>query len=443
MQNLYLQIKGVLYIIMSTYNNTKGSIIFYGAGQNAIRNLKKWEMEGLVPVCFVDSDIEKHNTCFCDTQYKILPLLEAISKYPDFCLYITLVPSNVNTIVSMLRGLGVPKERIFYCENVEYRRGCDYINRFLQITISPDKLYFRSCCYQSKPYLYTGNERGGIKDSYLSFVEYRYDLIRKLKDNIPCECDGCVALRWDYWQKEININTLTMDGGFKGERCNVKCSYCHAESSQEASLLDSSWSYTDVLNEIAAYLPQNLTLSPSASEFTISPHKSEIFEIMNEKQWSGDFLSSGLLFETSIANMMRASRASMHISVDAGTRETFAKVKGFDYWDKLNQNIKRYAETGGELSLKYIFLEDINDNLADVDGFIELAQKYVKKIYISIDTNKTRSGTPLTNNMRNMMARFVSLASEKGLKCFVVWDRFNGNSELVNVMKEILPKARG
>jgi len=40
-------------------------IIFYGAGEYAEQNLKKWEESGFFPVCFTDSN---H---YCPKQFKI------------------------------------------------------------------------------------------------------------------------------------------------------------------------------------------------------------------------------------------------------------------------------------------------------------------------------------------------------------------------------------
>ena len=62
-------------------------IMFYGAGRYAADNLERWLSEGLIPVCFIDADEEKHNALFpFDSNYKgakfeILSLSEAIKKY--------------------------------------------------------------------------------------------------------------------------------------------------------------------------------------------------------------------------------------------------------------------------------------------------------------------------------------------------------------------------
>lgn len=91
------------------------SIIFYGAGQNAQEKIDHWVEQGLKPVCFADGDINKQYTYF--NQWEILPLLDAIKKYPDYVLYCTQNPANLAEVRNYLRKLGIPSDRIKTCEN--------------------------------------------------------------------------------------------------------------------------------------------------------------------------------------------------------------------------------------------------------------------------------------------------------------------------------------
>ena len=94
--------------------------IFYGAGGNAEHGLEKWLGWGLKPVCFADVDAAKHHTLFLG-KYQILPLLEAVQSYPDYTLYMTAAPENVQNVYLYLLGVGVPRERIKVLEQMEPR----------------------------------------------------------------------------------------------------------------------------------------------------------------------------------------------------------------------------------------------------------------------------------------------------------------------------------
>lgn len=90
------------------------SIIFYGAGQNAHEKISYWIKQGLEPVCFADGDVKKQYTYF--DKWEILPLLEAISRYPDYEIYCTQTSACLGEVYNYLIKIGVPKERIKMCE---------------------------------------------------------------------------------------------------------------------------------------------------------------------------------------------------------------------------------------------------------------------------------------------------------------------------------------
>ncbi|MCL2633259.1 MAG: aldo/keto reductase [Oscillospiraceae bacterium] len=90
-----------------------GEVILYGAGVNAALMLKAWKSQGLHAVCFADADNAKHYTRFNETCYEILPPLEAISHYPNACIYIALAQNNFRSAVKYLIEIGFPEERIF------------------------------------------------------------------------------------------------------------------------------------------------------------------------------------------------------------------------------------------------------------------------------------------------------------------------------------------
>jgi len=93
-------------------------VIFYGIGGNARLNIGRWISLGLEPVCFVDMDTTKHHTMYTlpnDKKIEILPLIEAIEKYPDYKLYLTQVKTSHTSIIGALTEMGIPIQRIKLC----------------------------------------------------------------------------------------------------------------------------------------------------------------------------------------------------------------------------------------------------------------------------------------------------------------------------------------
>ncbi|MCI8536581.1 MAG: hypothetical protein HFG68_13655 [Hungatella sp.] len=110
------------------------SIIFYGAGRNACEKFETWISKGLAPVCFADADIKKHHTPFVN-DIMILPLMEAIEKYPDYELFCTQSSENLYDIKNFLLSIGIPRDKIKFCETIDTPRHSrfpiNYILRFI------------------------------------------------------------------------------------------------------------------------------------------------------------------------------------------------------------------------------------------------------------------------------------------------------------------------
>lgn len=109
------------------------SVIFYGAGRNACENWERWVKQGLEPVCFVDADIKKQHTFF--EKWEILPLLEAVGRYPDYIIYCTQIAANLGAVQRYLLGAGIPAEKIRFCDDALAQDQC-YANT----------LYPQLCC---------------------------------------------------------------------------------------------------------------------------------------------------------------------------------------------------------------------------------------------------------------------------------------------------------
>jgi len=89
-----------------------------------------------------------------------------------------------------------------------------------------------------------------------------------------------------------------------------------------------------------------------------------------------------------------------------------------------------------------VYIEGINDNHNEIDGFIDLATRVTKHIIVSIDGSidgyKARSNISLFDKCRMMMEYFVNNAKKHNLYCGVSWEYFNENPELVSLMENLL-----
>ena len=88
---------------------------------------------------------------------------------------------------------------------------------------------------------------------------------------------------------------------------------------------------------------------------------------------------------------MTESLVRINVSLDAGTAETFAKIKQVDCFDKVVTNLRLYSRDGGGIDLKYILMDGINLGKQDLDGFLDIAKEVSAAVIISCDSRKCES----------------------------------------------------
>ena len=81
----------------------------------------------------------------------------------------------------------------------------------------------------------------------------------------------------------------------------------------------------------------------------------------------------------------------MSISIDSGCQETYKLIKGEDCFNRVIENIKKYAQAGIKITCKYIIVKNINDNIEEIKKFCEVVNNinsnlsYKNKLRIMLD----------------------------------------------------------
>ena len=70
----------------------------------------------------------------------------------------------------------------------------------------------------------------------------------------------------------------------------------------------------------------------------------------------------------------RKDGSFLNVSVDAGTRETYREVKGLDAYDRVLSHIRRYAQEGAVIEIKYILMPE-NCDRENIDGFLAFCKE--------------------------------------------------------------------
>ena len=374
--------------------------IFYGAGHYAKEVMKSMLNLGIVPVCFADRDISKHYTefqvSFSEGQergVKVLPIDEALKIHPTAKVFITVEPESFQSVYNYLVEKGVPVARI---------KGpplhCILIGNY--ITITDDDLF--TCAQKRAPIRLSRS--GDIRKDLEAYSTLCTALANDLKEGKPTACSGCQRLHAGSAKEDIDIKYLNLA---LTSICNFKCCYC-------IYCPDSDLSY-EVLEILQHFIEEKDIeyVHLTSGEITIQEYKEQIIEILRKNKLNGLLYTNASVFMGEIQGLLRDTAFMLNISLDAGTKETYARVKKVDCFETVLHNIAQYASVADahQICLKYIVLEGINIDNSNIDSFIDIAAKFRASVSISHDMFETF--TPESDSVYSAISRIVRHCIDK------------------------------
>jgi molybdenum cofactor biosynthesis enzyme MoaA len=275
------------------------------------------------------------------------------------------------------------------------------------------------CTISLKPcshWRYNANDGTTITGDWEADYAQYIDTINRLKTALPsgeaCGCDGCAEAQYGLWQRAFAPRLFALHDSIKGERCNCRCVYCDLTKSG-GNTRDGAFTAVELLNGLGAFFPPKTMFYYAPAELTVSPYKREIYDYIRKHDWEFSVLkTSGILYDEEIAAFMQGG-GRINCSLDSGTRESYARVKGVDCFDGVVANMKRYRAAGAKIELKYILLEKLNDGREDADGFVRIAAETADQIILTVDMNTLKTG--ISGSMWAGLEYLAAKAKETGL----------------------------
>ena len=125
-------------------------------------------------------------------------------------------------------------------------------------------------------------------------------------------------------------------------------------------------------------------------EPTILPDFAKYLGVADKYGWNMTISTSGILFSDYILQGLKQGVYSIHISPDAGTEETYYKIKGQRAYKRVWKNIGEYCKFSDSVFVRYI-LSSMNSSKEEVDAFVNMCMKnHVKNVVISAEHEAAR-----------------------------------------------------
>lgn len=256
--------------------------------------------------------------------------------------------------------------------------------------------------------------------------KWRSETIELLRNGEKTSCYGCSALRYGLYSKKPKILILGVGPNFAGgTKCNCNCFYCNQNSviREQTNQVLSNYD----IHKIAAEMYKDLENTILASgEPSIIPDVDKLFFLINEKGWSVNFNTNGIVYSDFIAESLAKNKQSfIAVALDSGTSETYKKVKRVDKFHTVVENLHKYKDKGCQIFLKYILCPGYNDNLNDISEFIKIVKSLdIKHVTLSqnlsgfVDGKRHEVDPNMSESMFALFAYMIARLQEEG----IYWD---------------------
>jgi wyosine [tRNA(Phe)-imidazoG37] synthetase (radical SAM superfamily) len=388
--------------------------IFYGiyGVENISDKLKKWVGAIGEPDVFCERDelVARYQPKLLD-KYDVITIDEALKRYPEALVWITWAhPAHIPNMLAKK----IPPERIRFLEaDLEYRKGCGCLGKFMLY----GEKFFAPCSVINR--MAKVRTYGTVRQRVEQWHQFVTKLIEANQVGANNKCKGCHQMYEAFWPKTVKLSQISFATSNRGDVCNFRCTYCltskNLEAIKELGEGITAYEMLQELAEIPELDTEELTIRFANGEFCAHKYCNEMLDVFLKTKWKFDLVSNCSLYREKLHNLIEAGRVvSIITSPDAGTRETFKKIKQVDMFDKVVENLRKYPIEKTRLAMKYIFLEGINDNEVDVDGFYDLAKEIGATIMFSADYLK-----PYTEKMKELSIRIMDKAKADGVKITV------------------------
>lgn len=276
------------------------------------------------------------------------------------------------------------------------------------------------CCHctrmpYSPPLLY---KDGVIKK--FNFINYlkQIDNIMSSNQNSIKTCQGCRFLKKQIvpdFPYERNIKFFTINHFTK---CNSNCVYCAIGR----KTMDINYKLLPILKDMVKQkmINSSCLFNWGGGEPTICSEFEQIADFLHKNNLRQAINSSGIEFSQTILEGLKDYSMSIQISPDSGTQETYFKIKRQNNFNKVWENIKKYAQYPDMLFVKYIFFS-MSANENDVKCFIEKCKNCgVKNIVIDAESNSVSNPRSpfgrITSEIIDLAVLMKKLAIENNIK---------------------------
>ncbi len=236
-------------------------------------------------------------------------------------------------------------------------------------------------------------------------------------------CKGCYNLETVDWDENKYISHINFN---HWKNCNSRCIYCYTRNMVYPQHNNIYESIKKLVN--SEYFKEGGEITFQGGEPTILEEFDDLVDLFIQKNTKMRVHSSGIHFSYKAAHGIHTGLLTIVISIDAGTPETYYKIKNVRSFNKVCENIKEYAkrlhETNkGHLKVKYIIVPGINDSVEEIDKWFDIVtESKVKDVIVDVEYSYARQNLNSISEHVYLLMDYIKYRAEKAGITFDTYD---------------------
>lgn len=332
---------------------------------------------------------------------EVVPHLYFLNNPSDFILNTPLLNDLLNRLTPIVYANVKIKEHEYW--------SCDHLES--TVVVLPEQIAF--CCYP----IPTGLKRPAMVENVVYNETFNFDaslyknkkkqITEQNQTNVP-HCKDCSYLKLADWSKNQKIKIVRLAPSYK---CNFACTYCPQPHEQARTLFP-----LNIIEQLKNQdlLDENFLFTLSGGEPALLENFAEACSFAIENKYRVVVASNGTVFVPSLHDALKANLATVTISLDAGTYETYKLIKKTKLFQKVCLNVSKYSEDNENVILKYVLM-DINATYTEIEKFVEIASNTkVGLVHVGFDAF---SGNVPSDKIISAAAHMFSECKKWNVKC--------------------------
>jgi molybdenum cofactor biosynthesis enzyme MoaA len=224
--------------------------------------------------------------------------------------------------------------------------------------------------------------------------------------------------------------------------CNMRCGYCLY--TQMDNFKPAAYGNDRIVEFIEQFrkrgkINPGTWIEYNGGEPTLLPGFEELLEYLLVNNIGQVCLfSNAIAFKQAVYDGLAANRMYLTVSIDAGTPETFAKVRGVpgSVLNRVAENLRRYQSSGTRnLWPKYIITAD-NKTDADLSGFVEMMRE-LRPSTVYVCPEFPYGDQEIPRSSVEFGAKLLRALREAGLGTYIQTDDMKGDPKLMRYSKDV------